>query len=237
MSQAAEEILARVDPRLRERVREELREWRAAGRAARPPGPRVVLVGHRGAGKTTLLPHVAALLGREAVDLDAEIERALGRPIREVFAEDERRFRAVERERFQAVPAGTVVAAGGGFLALHSDLLGPGDTAVLVPVSFETYRERLLADASRPRLRPHLTPEEEIRAVYEEREAIHGAMAEKVMGLAELLAGGGRMTALSSRARLRPAMTLVRREPGARDMIYRVWRVPARGPIAVRRRA
>jgi len=185
------EILARVDPRLREQVQEELRAWKEGGRAARPPGPRVVLVGHRGAGKSTLLPHVAALLGRRPLDLDAEIERALGRPIREVFAEDERRFRAAERECFQRVPAGTAIAAGGGFLALHSDLLSGGDTAVLVPVSFDTYRERLLKDETRPMLRPHLSAEEEVRGIYEEREAIHRALAERVMSLAELLAGAG----------------------------------------------
>ena len=190
MSQAVAEILARVDPRLRERVQEELRTWKVSGRAARLPGPRVVLVGHRGAGKSTLLPHVAELLDRRPLDLDAEIERALGRPIREVFAEDERRFRVAERECFQRAPAGTAIAAGGGFLALHSDLLS-GDTAVLVPVSFETYRERLLRDETRPRLRPELSAEEELRAVYEEREAIHRALADRVMSLAELLAGAG----------------------------------------------
>jgi len=193
VSEAVAEILARVDPRLREQVQEELRAWKeGVPRAARPAGPRVVLVGHRGAGKSTLLPRVAALLGRRPLDLDAEIERALGRPIREVFAEDERRFRAAERECFQRAPAGTAIAAGGGFLALHPDLLSGGDTtAVLVPVSFETYRERLLKDETRPRLRPHLSAEEEVRAVYEEREAIHRALAERVMSLAELLAGAG----------------------------------------------
>ncbi|HEY8211084.1 MAG TPA: shikimate kinase [Myxococcaceae bacterium] len=184
MKPAVAEVLARVDPRLRDLVQREMREAGAEVRL----GPRVVLVGHRGAGKSTLLPHVAALLGRRPLDLDAEIERALGRPIREVFREDERRFRAAEREQFQRAPAGTVVAAGGGFLALHADLLG-GDTAVLVPVSFETYRERLLADATRPRLRPELSAEEEVRVVFEEREAIHRALGDRVVSLARLLAG------------------------------------------------
>ncbi|HVE87251.1 MAG TPA: shikimate kinase [Myxococcales bacterium] len=190
MSQAAEQIIAQVDSRLRERVLEEYRS--AAGRAPLSPGPRVVLVGHRGAGKTTLLPRVAAWLGRAAVDLDAEVERALGRPLREVFQQDERRFRAAERERYAQVPPGTVVAAGGGFLALHADLLGD-DTAVLVPVSFQTYRERLLQDATRPRLRPELSAEDELRAVYEEREAIHRARVQegRVVGLGELLARVG----------------------------------------------
>lgn len=188
MSAEVEEILAWVDPRLRERLREEVQALKAAARAPLALRPRVVLVGHRGAGKTTLLPRVAALLSRRPVDLDAEVERALGRPIREVFREDERRFRAAERECFQRLPGETVIAAGGGFLALHADLLA-ADTAVLVPVSFETYRERLLQDESRPRLRPELSPEEEVRAVYQEREAVHRSLAGRVIGLAELLAG------------------------------------------------
>lgn len=181
---AVGEVLALVDPRVRDRVHA---EYLAAPRAGKPLGPRVVLVGHRAAGKTTLLPVVAGLLGRRAVDLDAEIERALGQPIRDVFREDVRRFRAAEREVYRQLPAGTVVAAGGGFLALHADLLGE-DTAVLVPVSFETYRDRLMADASRPRLRPELSVEEELRAVYDEREAIHQRLGPRVMSLAELLA-------------------------------------------------
>jgi len=181
------EVLALVDPRVRDRVHA---EYVARPRAGKPLGPRVVLVGHRAAGKSTLLPAVAKLLGRRALDLDAEIERALGQPIREVFREDVRRFRAVEREVYQRLPRGTVVAAGGGFLALHADLLGE-DTAVLVPVSFETYRERLMADASRPRLRPELSVEEELRAVYDEREAIHQRLGSRAMSLAELLALSG----------------------------------------------
>lgn len=178
------EVLGLVDPRMRDRVHA---EYVALPRTGKPLGPKVVLVGHRAAGKTTLLPVVAGLLGRRAVDLDAEIERALGRPIRDIFREDVRLFRATEREVYRQLPSGTVVAAGGGFLALHADLLGE-DTAVLVPVSFETYRERLMADTDRPRLRPELSIEEELRSVYDEREAIHQRLGPRVMSLAELLA-------------------------------------------------
>jgi len=178
------DVLALVDARVRDRVHA---EYLAQPRSGKALGPRVVLVGHRAAGKSTLLPAVAGLLGRKALDLDGEIERALGRPIRDVFKEDVRLFRSVEREVYQQLPKRTVVAAGGGFLALHADLLGE-DTAVLVPVSFETYRERLMADASRPRLRPELSVEEELRAVYDEREAIHQRLGSRVMSLAELLA-------------------------------------------------
>jgi shikimate kinase len=66
------------------------------------------------------------------------------------------------------------VATGGGFLSLHADLLRD-HTAVLVPITFETYRARLLGDATRPRLRPQLSLEEELAQVYAEREERHAA--------------------------------------------------------------
>jgi shikimate kinase len=132
----------------------------------------VVLAGHRAAGKSRLLHKVGEALGRPCVDLDRELERRAGRSLREWVQNDEPGFRAAEREVFRSLPRGGVVAVGGGFLAAHREVLA-GCVTVLVPVSFETYRERLLADVTRPRLRPHLSHEEELREVFEEREALH----------------------------------------------------------------
>ncbi len=42
----------------------------------------------------------------------------------------------------------------------------PACFTLLVPVTFETYRERLLADTTRPRLRPGMSLEEELASVY-----------------------------------------------------------------------
>lgn len=179
-----EEVLSRVDPRMRESVEREL-----TAATARPilisPAQHVVLVGHRAAGKTTLLPSVAELLGRTGVDTDQELERRHQRRISEWLRTDQAAFRAAERALFHALPAGQVVSAGGGFLSLHADLLAP-HLAVLVPVSFETYRERLLADTARPRLRPELMLEEEIATVFRAREALHARVP--TVSLARLLA-------------------------------------------------
>jgi shikimate kinase len=46
---------------------------------------------------------------------------------------------------------------------------------VLVPISEETYRERLRADCARPRLRPHLSLDEELSQVFSERERQHAS--------------------------------------------------------------
>ncbi|MGZ3457619.1 MAG: shikimate kinase [Archangium sp.] len=159
-----------MDPRLAPALREELA--RPGPRPLPAEGQLVALGGHRAAGKTRLLPLVSALLGRPGLDLDAELERRSGRSLREWVAEDSQGFRAAERGLFLELPRGTVVALGGGFISNHAETLGPCYT-LLVPVCFETYRERLLADTSRPRLRPGLSLEEELRSVYEQRTVLH----------------------------------------------------------------
>ena len=163
-----------VDERLRDSLKAEYEERRGAPIEALPRGVMVVLAGHRAAGKTRLLPHVARLLGRQGVDLDAELERRSGRALKDWVKDDEPGFRAAERELFDRLESNLVVAVGGGFLAKHSDALF-GKLVVLVPVTFATYAERLRADPSRPRLMPSLGLEEELRQVYTEREALHRA--------------------------------------------------------------
>jgi shikimate kinase len=172
-SEAIARIFDSVDPRLASALRLEFERRLASddGRRARA-GEQVVLVGHRAAGKSRLLPIAAHLISRPAVDLDESIARRTGRSTRDLFDRDRDAFRAEERAAFLAVPVGAVIAAGGGFLALHADLL-EGHLAVLVPVTFETYRERLLADGSRPRLRPEVSLEDEIASVFRERESAH----------------------------------------------------------------
>jgi len=135
----------------------------------------IVLAGQRAAGKSTLLPYAAQLLGRPLppVDLDAEIERQAGCSIRRlVELHGLPRLRELEKEVFLQLPPASVVAVGGGFWSTWPQLLAHC-TVVEVPVSFETYRERLLADTERPRLHPSLSLEEELRQTYMQRQAIH----------------------------------------------------------------
>lgn len=119
-----------------------------------------------------MLPLIAELTGRRPIDLDREIERRSGRVIREWLAEDADGFRRAERETFSSTDPRACVAVGGGFLSLHADLLK--DTfPLLIPVSFESYCLRLREDRTRPRLRPELSIEEELREVFEQRERLH----------------------------------------------------------------
>lgn len=165
-----EQVLIAIDPRLAPGLREALA---LPGPTALPaPGQTVAIAGHRSAGKSRLLPLVAGLLGRPGLDLDAHLERIHGRPLRRWVAEAPAEFRAAERQALLDLPPGALVSLGGGFLAHHADALA-GHFTLLVPISFESYRERLLRDRTRPRLRPELSLEDELSSVFHEREALH----------------------------------------------------------------
>ncbi len=61
---------------------------------------RIVLAGFSGTGKSTVSKLLAARLGWTAIDVDIEIERASGKPIPIMFAEEgEAAFRAIERQQ------------------------------------------------------------------------------------------------------------------------------------------
>lgn len=193
------DLLRHLDPRLRSALEAELSRRTGAPLDGIPRGVTVVLAGHRGAGKTTVLPHVATALGRPGLDLDTELERRAGQPIREWFQRDVASFRVAEREVFSALPAGGLVAVGGGFLSNHGDLLGACLT-VLVPVSWETFAERLTTDTSRPRLMPEVSLREELESIWAEREAKHRRV--KTMSFVDFV------LALTKPARPRRVVTL-----------------------------
>lgn len=83
----------------------------------------VVLSGFMGTGKSTVGPRLAANLGIAFVDTDAEIERASGKTVPELWREEgEAAFRAREAalvERLLASPSPQVIAFGGGTVTIH----------------------------------------------------------------------------------------------------------------------
>ncbi len=92
--------------------------------------PKFVVVGPPGAGKTTVSEVLAARLGLELRDVDADIVELAGKPISDIFTDDgEPVFRAMEEE--------AVAKA----LVEHEGVLALGGGAVLSAVTRERLRE------------------------------------------------------------------------------------------------
>jgi shikimate kinase len=113
----------------------------------------LALAGMMGSGKSTVAAILGRLLGRPVVSLDREIERAAGKPIPAIFAEDgEPAFRALERAAVASLPAGVVADLGGGAFC------DPGSAArllatarvVFLDVSAREAARRLGAGEGRP---------------------------------------------------------------------------------------
>ena len=93
--------------------------YRAFCLTSGPDSSSLYFYGPPASGKSTLAKKVAAATGKTLVDLDAEIVKAEGRGIPEIFAtEGEAAFRAMERRELARVVRGEnqVVALGGGAL-------------------------------------------------------------------------------------------------------------------------
>jgi shikimate kinase len=121
-------------------------------------GDHLFLVGMMGAGKSTVGRLVAARLGWEFVDTDAEIERATGATVAAVFAErGEAAFRAEERAALEAVTrrdAPTVVSVGGGGVLDERNCarMRAGRAVVWLRASPATLAERVDGGEQRPLL-------------------------------------------------------------------------------------
>lgn len=121
------------------------------------PPLRVYITGSMGSGKSTAGPLVAERLGYRFLDLDAEVERAAGATISELFARrGERMFRALETAVLSeaAVQERVVVATGGGALANEGNLLMAETSGVIVYLKLPPHvlAARLTSPNGRPLL-------------------------------------------------------------------------------------
>jgi shikimate kinase/3-dehydroquinate synthase len=165
----------------------------------------VALVGFMAAGKSTLGAEIADRLGRRLVDLDRELERALGKALPEIFEQrGEVEFRVLEAEATHAAleherPA--VLALGGG--------------AVETPRIRRALRERALTvyldvdpdtawGRSRGTGRPLAREEGSFRALYERRQPLYHDVADITASSADdvVLAAGGIVVEEGALARL-----------------------------------
>ena len=85
----------------------------------------IVLIGMPGCGKSTLGRLIAERTGRTFADCDAEIVKAAGKPIPQIFAEEgEESFRAKETAALAELckQSGLVIATGGGVVTRERNL-------------------------------------------------------------------------------------------------------------------
>ncbi len=142
---------------------------------------RILLIGYRGAGKTRVARLVAERLGWSWVDADVEIERAAGKSIAQIFADDgEPAFRDLEEQIVARLcqQEQTVVALGGGAVLRQSSrarVMAAGPVVWLTAPP-TVLAQRLGADRTTAARRPGLTPAgtlEEIQQVLAERTPIY----------------------------------------------------------------
>jgi shikimate kinase len=142
----------------------------------------VYLVGMPGSGKSTVGPELAGRLQVPFVELDAEIERAAGTTVTDIFErEGEARFR--ELEAATLVEAATrdpsVVSCGGGVVlepANRVTLRATGEV-VFLWVPLEVLRERVAPAEDRPLIRA----EGDLERLYREREPLYREFAAHVV--------------------------------------------------------
>ena len=142
----------------------------------------VYLVGMPGSGKSSVGPELARRLEVPFVELDAEIERAAGKRVREVFEQDgETRFRELEASALVEAAGRdpSVVSCGGGVVlepANRVTLRATGEV-VFLSVPLEVLQARVRPAAERPLIRE----EGDLERLFEQREALYREFAVHVV--------------------------------------------------------
>ena len=144
-----------------------------------------ILVGPMGAGKSTVGRRLAARLGLEFIDSDAEIERRCGVDIPLIFElEGEAGFRAREKAMIGelATRDGIVLATGGGAV-LDSDnrrALAAGGTVIYLYTPVAEQLRRVGGDRHRPLLAT-ADPEARLTELLHQRDPLYREIADRVI--------------------------------------------------------
>ncbi len=154
---------------------------RIASKIDRP----LVLVGLMGVGKSTVGRKLAALINRDFVDADHEIEIAAQRSISEIFDEfGEHYFRDGERRviaRLMSEKAGVIATGGGAFVDAETrNLILSEGIAVWIDCDIDVLVERTGRRDTRPLLR-NGDPREILTKLYEDRKPYYAQAQIRVL--------------------------------------------------------
>jgi XRE family transcriptional regulator, aerobic/anaerobic benzoate catabolism transcriptional regulator len=168
----------------------EAKRWLEA-RFAKRTAPVIALLGLRGAGKSTVGPRLARKLGTAFLELDAEIERAAGLSLAEIFElHGETYYRRLEREtlmRLLAEPAGMVLATGGSIVNDRETyrLLRRRAVTVWLKAKPEDHWNRVLQQGDQRPMAKNPHAMSELRALLASREKLYSE-AEHVVDTSRL---------------------------------------------------
>jgi shikimate kinase len=119
---------------------------------------KIFLIGYMGSGKSTSGKKLASLLGYEYVDHDELIEKAVGKPVHDIFREDgEDRFREMEHHMLISLMNrdNIVISTGGGTPCNYNNmqLMNENGLTIYLKMSANTLVNRLRnAKSERPML-------------------------------------------------------------------------------------